>query len=853
MIRRDAGKGSRGNRTVRAIAVGLLLAFGGHAQEPAGGYTIYAVPHSHIAIGWYWTYDKTQVICINILDHALNLLKKDPGYAFTQDQLLCVKPFWDSLSAGDRDFLRRAARAGRFEVGSGMYVQPEVTEPGFESLTRQFLLAKPWLEKTFDSKIVTGWNLDVFGNTVQMPQLFPRAGLSYFVFMRDVPAAMQESVKSPFYWKSPDGSSVLSYWLSGTYVGLRTVPALQKSIDHNVPGNDKILLLWGGDVSVPTEDSREIAKRIREAAAQIGVPIKSVVVCTARRYFEDVGKSGVQLPTYTYDFNPPLLRADLRGLYGQRPEDKLAERRAEESLESSEMLSSIAGFYGQPYPANEIRWGWERLLANQFHDTMGGSDTDAVHRIAVSRFGGALEAARDAMEQAMYTLSRKIDTSKGGDYPFLVFNSSSLVRSELVHTDILFKEQLRNFRIVDSAGTPVPFRLVSVSRRTANGPLSMAVVEFVAHQMPALGYRLYRVDATDGAPVIPVWHAAGDEISSRFFRLRLDRATGEIASLTDLRTGRELLDTSRYGGNELVLDEERNPDMEGRIHLNGKEISSREFPPDSIEEVADDLGVRIRVRGPFLTGRRTQEIALYDQVPRIDFRTQLEGFPGHDGMLSVVFALSGANGKNLYDTHGAVTERPDGIFDAQTWFDVQYPDRGVAFLNRGTGGVMTDKGVVKLTLLRSITNYRGYDSPDASEAGSHSFTYSLYPHAGSWSDGSVVEQGHSFNTPLQAMATDAHSGALPSEYSFLSIEGGHFEVTALKLAEQGTNLVLRGYESHGRAGEVRIKFNLPIEGASRADLLEQPAGEMPLSRQGVEFAVQPFEFVTLRLRPGRVP
>ena len=63
-------------------------------QPPAGGYTLYVAPHSHIDLVWYWTYDKTQVMCIKIMRHALDLLKSDPRYTFTQDQLLALQPFW---------------------------------------------------------------------------------------------------------------------------------------------------------------------------------------------------------------------------------------------------------------------------------------------------------------------------------------------------------------------------------------------------------------------------------------------------------------------------------------------------------------------------------------------------------------------------------------------------------------------------------------------------------------------------------------------------------------------------------------------------------------------------------------
>ena len=178
----------------------------------------------------------------SILRHALDLLKSDPRYTFTQDQKLALQPFWDSLSEPDRAFLRKMIQEGRFEVDPGMYVQPDVAEPDFESLTREFLPALPWMNQTFGAKVSTAWNIDTYGHTVQMPQLFHQAGLSYFVFMRDIPKPLVGSVKSPFYWVSPDGSKVLSYWLSEGY-GFNE--HLKDSVTHNVEGNDKIFATWG--------------------------------------------------------------------------------------------------------------------------------------------------------------------------------------------------------------------------------------------------------------------------------------------------------------------------------------------------------------------------------------------------------------------------------------------------------------------------------------------------------------------------------------------------------------------------------------------------------------------------------
>jgi len=793
-------------------------------HHPPQGYTVYVAPHSHIDIVWYWTYDKTRAMTIRILRQALDMLKKDPRYAFTQDQMTALQPFWESLSEADRNFLRRMVKEGRFELTTGMYVQPEIAEPDFESLTRQFLAAKPWMESTFETKVLTAWNIDTYGQTVQMPQLFRRAGLKYFVFMRDVLPSLEASIRSPFYWQSPDGSKILSYWLSGSYdIRWKGISqSFERFIRHNLEGNDKIFVLWGGDVYFPNETTAQIEDKIRAAAAKIHVPIKSVVFCTPKRYFQEIEQSGITLPTYAYDFNPPLFIQDLRGLYGQRPNTKLANRKAEDTLESAERFSVVTSFYGQPYPSEDFNGAWEKLLFNENHDALPGSHIDPVDEAMISGYGGAIETGRAAQDQSLYRISRLINTSDGGAFPFLVFNALSFPRSEVVRYTPLFKEEIRNFRLLDDKGRPVPFRTLNVSRRNEKDPLSMAAIEFVAENLPALGYRLYRIEPIEGKAQSSVWHAATNEISNPFFILRLNLATGSIAGLTDRRSGVELFDTARYGGNELVLEEEKDPDSEGMVHLTGTEIRGSQFPPDAVMEINDSVGTRVRIQGGFLTGRRTQEITLYNKIPRIDFRTELLGFPGHDGMLTAVFPLRHAdNVKLLYETHNAVTQRPDGIYNAQTWVDAESPSGGIALINKGTGGHLTETGTLKLILLRSITNYTGYYCPEAGEAGSHTFEYSLYPHAGRWDAGGVVEQAHSFNSPLREFATDAHEGSLASPKGFISI-AGHFEVTALKKAQQGNDFILRGHERGGQTGKARIKLEMPFKRAWLADLFEQP-------------------------------
>jgi alpha-mannosidase len=839
-----------------------------------GGYTIYAVPHSHIDVEWFWTYEQTKATAIRILTQALRMLKRDPRFAFTQDQVQLLKPFWDSLSDDDREVLKKMIRNGRFEVATGTWNQPDVNGLGFESLTRQFLVGEAWIRATLGARVVTAWNIDTFGQTLQMPQLYRLAGLRYAFFSRDIPPEMAATAKSLFYWRSPDGSQILAriapYYVSGPLRRAEEAgfAMLKEIMERNPAGNDRIMLPWGADSTMPTETSQEIEADIRKAATRLGIPVKAVLVSTASRYFQDVADGGVQLPTYANEFNPPLKAMDLRGMWGQRPAEKLLSRRVEEDLESSEKLSSIMSLHGLPYPRSSLAWAWERVLDNQNHDTSSGVHIDTVGRVAVSRYMGALEVGRQLQSDSLYGLSRMIDTHAGGNLDLLVFNALSFSRTELVQHVVTFTPeqftnglQVTNFRIIDPAGKAVPFRVIALSRFnsisdeiSANnkgaGPITTAEIEFVATAMPPLGYRVYRIEPLAGDLQVPVWRtASAQEISSKYFQLRIDAASGSIAQLRDRRSGREVLSASRYGGNEIVLEEEKNPGMEGELHLTGREIRAAASRPDAITMRTDELGTTVRIEGPFEGGKRIQEIELYEQLARVDFKTDLRGFPGHDGMVTVVLPVNHPPGaRAVYESSDAVVERPDGIYPAQSWVDLPDGDAGVAILNRGTIGHQIAANEARLILLRSFTNFPAYRAPEASEAGDHVFRYSIFPHSGDWRASAVAEQAHSVNSPLRVLPTDAHDGTLPLEHSFLSVSSGAFEVTAFKEAEDGSGYILRGHETKGLAGRVWLRLGLPLERAWLSDLYEETGPQMTGSGGELEFDCKPFEFTTLRLK-----
>jgi alpha-mannosidase len=98
------------------------------------------------------------------------------------------------------------------------------------------------------------------------------------------------------------------------------------------------------------------------------------------------------------------------------------------------------------------------------------------------------------------------------------------------------------------------------------------------------------------------------------------------------------------------------------------------------------------------------------------------------------------------------------------------------------------------------------------DQGKQSFTVRLVPHAGDWREANVVRLAAELNQPPFALIETFHDGPLPQRRSFASDGGGDVVVTVLKRAEDGDALVVRAYESAGRASPARIElFGRTIE------------------------------------------
>ena len=94
---------------------------------------------------------------------------------------------------------------------------------------------------------------------------------------------------------------------------------------------------------------------------------------------------------------------------------------------------------------------------------------------------------------------------------------------------------------------------------------------------------------------------------------------------------------------------------------------------------------------------------------------------------------------------------------------------------------------------------------DYIDNGVSEFTYSLYPHTGSWEDSRTMQLARSIQHRPIALFETYHPGPLPQSNSFARVQGGHAMLCAMKLAEDGSDtLILRLRETAGLGGKAKV-------------------------------------------------
>ena len=339
-------------------------------------FNIRIVGNSHIDMAWLWPWTETVEVVRNTFQSVLDLMREYPDFKFTMSSARTYEWMQEKYPDLFKQIEQRV-KEGRWEIIGGMWVEPDLNMPDGESLVRQILVGKRYFQKNFGVDVKIGWNPDSFGYNYQLPQIYKKSGMDYFVTQKLLWA--HEFTTFPyklFWWQAPDGSRLLTYFPHDYAGGIDAEPlATDLSIwmpsiyGPKVPDRPEMMHLYGvGDHGGgPTRVMLDHADQLRAPDAVY----PKLQFSFARDFFSDLEKKlpSMQVPTWDGE----LYFAYHRGVFTTQAETKRRIRRAEEEMLNAEKFASLATLFGRDYPQDEMELAWKDLLFDHFHDIIPGS------------------------------------------------------------------------------------------------------------------------------------------------------------------------------------------------------------------------------------------------------------------------------------------------------------------------------------------------------------------------------------------------------------------------------------------------------------------------------------------------
>jgi alpha-mannosidase len=746
--------------------------------------------------------------------------------------------------------------------------------PSGESTVRQYLFAKRYFREKLGYDVTTGWGLDTFHNA-QMPQILNLAGMKSYWFQRGVPGI---ETPSEFNWQSIDGSQIPAFWLPISYAPLHNIPHSPADFERMVTGRfaqldrytrgTERVLMAGADVWEPEEHLPEMLAQFNRSekapfALRFAVPSEFESVVARRR----------DLPIVKGELNPVF-----QGIYSTRIEVKQAMRELERMLTTAEKLSVLGDWLGTAPDRQMQERAWEPVLFNQAHDLASGVMVDKVYDDSMMAYSHSRRLAVEMLREGMERLVSRIRTA-GPGIPVVVFNSLGWPRSDVAETDVALSDAgVQSLGLVDPEGKAVPVQFLR-TERNADGGLRFARIAFVARDVPAIGYAVYRA-VPNAAPAsshaAPAGQGTSHEdrgtIENEFYKASFDLWTGDMTSLVLKESGWEVLAgpanvvAREYDGGDFwelygTLNGGRLTAMHKKIGLPRPSLTQRssDFVGGSGSTRNGPVFSEFRIAHPFGKNHFTTRVRLYRGLRRIDINTQIvnqEEFVRY----RVLFPTSIASGAATHEIPFGAIERPaEQESPAQNWVDYGDGKRGVTLLNVAMPGNNVASGTMMLSLLRStrLISYGyiggfepGVGSDTALGIGKrYTLDYGLVPHAGDWRDALSWRSGLELNQPLIAQVAANHEGDLPARWGMLEISQPNVVLSALKPAQDGS-WVVRVYEASGRpARDVRLAFRPGLSAAETSNLIEDSTGQLDMRNGDLRFDLRAYEIATFKVRP----
>ncbi|MFQ6091191.1 MAG: alpha-mannosidase [bacterium] len=786
--------------------------------------TLHVVGNAHIDMAWLWPWSETVEVCSTTFARALQHIEEYPDFVYAQSQAQAY--VWMEENYPELfEEIRRRVEDGRWLIVGGTWVEPDNNLPSGESQVRQILYGKRYFQEKFGIDVKIAWIPDSFGFAWTLPQIYRKSGFRYFITQKLTWNDTNEFPYKVFYWQSPDGSQLFSYF-PYTYVhDLRPERLASHFVDYEERTGLKDQLVLYGEGDHGGGPSEEMIERVAQLWEIDTFP--TVIHDTPLNFMKRVEEDGPALPVC----NDELYLEYHRGCYTTQARIKKRNRRCEALLETAEKFA----FFSQlEYPSQKLEDAWKRALFNQFHDILPGSSISEVYVDANRDYDLIEESVEGVLNRSLREICGRIET-EGEGTPVVVFNPLSWLRDDAVEVGL--PEELRgHISVFDRNGHRIPSQVYEDT------------LIFVAEDIPSIGYKTFWLKSEDEPKEKSQLRTGRHFLETQFYRIEINPKTGNWSRLFDKRHIREVLEPGREGNVLQAFEDLPQAWDAWNIGYTGKIWDIEQV--ESIEIVErGPVRARLRVTRTFGNSRFVQDVLLYDGLPRIEVFNEVEWHEDHI-LLKVAFPINVKSDVATYEIpYGTIVRRSVPVtpqdsakfeVSAHKWIDLSDSTYGVSLLNDCKYGHDVKGNLMRITLFRSPK----WPDPNA-DMGHHTFTYSLYPHSGNWRQALTHRRGYELNYPLIAVLESPHRGDLPSKGSFATIRPEGVVLSVVKKAEAREDLVLRFYELFGEKTRAEIDLSMGFRSAFEADLLENVQAKLETRGNTVYLPTNPYEIKTI--------
>lgn len=744
-------------------------------------FTYTAIGHGHLDMAWLWPLRETHRKAARTYIRQLNNIDREPDFIYGTSQPQQLLWIKQEHPALYAR-IKDAVAAGRMELQGAFWIEPDTNLPSGESLIRQALFGRRFWEEEFG---ITREQLRV----CWLPDTFGYSG-NLPQILRGTGMDWFQTIK--LAWNKVTNFPYRTFRWEGID-GSDVLVHMPPEGDYNSRGAADGLLK-----GVRQYPERDLESALLVYGSGDGGGGPGEIHLELQRREHDLRGLPKVVPGTADSFFRALEKREIahthrgelyleahQGTYTTAAATKKHNRRSERLLHEAEALAALTGTSSR----EALDPLWQDILLNQFHDIIPGSSIERVNREAGESYA-RIEAALEADIHARI--------------------------AQLPHKGV----------------TPAALNLTSFARR-----------EYVRagdewHIAEVAPYAAAPLAPVRAASTFPELVADDDTLSNGVLTLRFS-VDGEIVSCVD-DAG---VEHAGAGLNRLVLHDD--PYV---FPFNAWDIDPRYLDREGkrlrvtrVEHAVDGPTALRRTRYRAEGVEVVQTVVLESGSPLVRCHTRVEWRQKHRMLRAEFRPTSYGDTVRCEIQFGHIertttenddVERAQFEICAHKWIAVGDDHGGFGLVNDSKYGHRAKDGLLSLNLLRAPT----FPDPTV-DRGAHEFTYAFLPlPAGDVAP--AIREGYRLNNPLRVVPGVEFASAVSSSDPGIIVE-------TVKPAEDGDGVVLRLYESLGRAHATAIATTLPHGRVVETDMLE--SGEHAVELGALEFT--PFQVRTLRLRP----